>query len=156
MGPKERGRARSKDHHQEPQLGLCNVTRAQEYKSTCSPKHTRLGHPLLTKFKGREMSGGENKGFTAGRPPLGRQWTSIPKTVSQVLTVRLGLCEDNVGQRPVRTCRWAVQARQIVALGSIHQHLAGVRGQVSPRPGSFSSCPECLPTSLLLEFRHKL
>lgn len=65
------------------------------------------------------MSGDETrKGFISVRPIPGRQQTNISKTFSKVLKKFLGLCKENVGQRSVGTCRWAVEVRLIMALGS--------------------------------------
>ena len=59
----------------------------------------------LTKSTRREMSEGDpRKGFILVRPTLGRQQTSVSKTVSKVLKILLGLYKENVGQRLVGTC----------------------------------------------------
>lgn len=53
------------------------------------------------------------------RPVPGRQWTSISKTVSEVLKVIPGLSKENMGQRWVGTCTWAVKVKSIPGVESI-------------------------------------
>lgn len=63
-----------------------------------------------------ETSGGETrKEFILVRLTLGRQLTSVPKTLSKVLKILLGSYKKNVGQR------WTVMVRLIVILGSVMQ-----------------------------------
>lgn len=62
------------------------------------------------------------------RPTQGRQRTSVPKSVSQVLEILAGLYKENVGQRSVGTSRWAVKSGQSLSgLGSMALSLAGLR-----------------------------
>ena len=82
----------------------------------------------LTKTKGQETTGGKTREeFISGRPTLGRQQTSVSKTVSKALTILAGLSKRNVGQRSVGTCRWTLKVRWIIVLGSITWDLAGIR-----------------------------
>ena len=78
-------------------------SRVQEHLALGGPKEIRSGHLPLTKSTGREPRGGETrKGFISVRPELGRQWTSVSKTVSKVPKILPGLCKENVRQRYVR------------------------------------------------------
>ena len=61
------------------------------------------------KIQKREANGGETKIYFSE--------VDTRKTVSKVLKMFLGLYKENVGQRSVGTCRWAVQVRFIVVLG---------------------------------------
>ena len=80
----------------------------------------------LTKSKGRETSGGEiGKKLLFNEANTERQWISVPKAISKVLKILLGLYKENVGQRWVGTCSWAVKVRLIIALVSIVWGLGG-------------------------------
>ena len=71
------------------------------------------------------MNGGETrKGFISERPPPGRQWTKVSKTVSKAMKIPPGLHKENVGQRLMDTCRGAGNVRSIIVLGSVTQGLA--------------------------------
>ena len=67
----------------------------------------------------RELGGETRKEFTSVRPTPGRQQTSISKTVSKVPKILPGLYKENVGQRWMGLCRWAVKAKSIIVLESI-------------------------------------
>lgn len=69
--------------------------------------------PLPDKIKGQELSDGDTgEEFISVRPtPCGQQ-PSVSKTVSKVLEILLGLNTENVGQRSVGPCRWAVEVGQ--------------------------------------------
>lgn len=82
------------------------------------PKQTRLGHSLLTKFKGRERSGVETrKEFISVRSTPGIQLINVLKIVSKVLKICTGLCKENVRQKLVGTCRWEVKVSLITVVG---------------------------------------
>lgn len=50
----------------------------------------------------------------------------VSKTVSKVLKILLGSYEENVEQRLVGTCRWAVEVRSIIVWVSITRGLASM------------------------------
>ena len=78
-------------------------------------KHTRFGHSTADKIqRERETSGGKTrKECILVKPPTGRPWTSISKTVTKVLTIFPGLYKENEGGKSVGTCRWAGKSRSI-------------------------------------------
>ena len=83
------------------------------------------------------MGRGETrKEFIPVRPPPGRQCNNISKTFSKVLKIPCGgrgaLCRENVGQRLVNTCRWAVKVRLIIVSGPLTGVLpmSGLKGVV--------------------------
>ena len=80
-------------------------------------KQTRFGHHLLTKSKGREMSGGaKRKEFVSARP---RPTYNIRKTV-QVRKIRAGLYKVDVSK-----AGWVRAGRQRRLNGSVLESLTG-------------------------------
>ena len=59
------------------------------------------------------------KEFISARPNLGRQQTNISKAISKLLEILLGLCKENVRPRSVGKCRWAIEVRCIIVMGSV-------------------------------------
>ena len=53
------------------------------------------------------------------------QWNSISKTVSKMQKMFLGLYKENVGQRSVGPCSWAVKVRLITVMRSVMWGLTG-------------------------------
>ena len=96
-----------------------NVAGAQGCKSLALGSQTDRLQPRATD-KGRDTSGRETrKGFISVRLPPKDSFTSISNTVSKVPKIPPGLNEENMGQRSVGTCRWAVKIRSIIVLGSV-------------------------------------
>ena len=73
----------------------------------------------------RDRWWGHKKGVYFRRLTPGGWWTCVSKTISKVLERPAGLCKENVGQRSVGTCRWAVKVRLISVIGSVTRGLAG-------------------------------
>lgn len=95
-----------------------NVAGAQWHKSTQLWVGPNRPDSRLTKSKGRETSDGEmRKEFISVRPIPGTQQTSISKTVSNALQILPGLQEENMRQKSVGTCRWAVDGQDIIVTG---------------------------------------
>lgn len=73
----------------------------------------------LAADQGRDICGQETrKGFISVRlPPEDSILES--QTASKVPKIRPGLYKANMGQRPLAVCRWAVEVRSIIVLGSV-------------------------------------
>lgn len=70
-----------------------------------NPGRSRFGYSLLTKSKGRQVSGGEMRNeFVSLRPPAGSLGTSVSKIVFKVPKILPHLYKENVEQRWLGTC----------------------------------------------------
>lgn len=93
---------------------LGTVARTQEYKSTWLPGSQIDGHSPLTKIQSKETGSSETR----------KEFTRISKTVSKVPKIPSGLEKENMGQRSVGICTWAVKVRSSLSWGQYSRAIA--------------------------------
>ena len=83
----------------------------------------------LTKFKSRGNCVRQTrKEFISVRPIPRTQWTRVPRPVSEMLKILLSVYKENVRQRSVGTCKWAVKSgRSVIVMQSIVTRVCRLR-----------------------------